>query len=134
VFFEYNITYPPNIPKENEQVNVLRLTRGIIKRTQIVFPRGCAGLVGVRIFRFSVQVIPSNYPAWLDTDGETITVESEIDLMENPYEVEVRGYNLDDTYQHTIRFRFEIVLPEEEFKVPLVEEESERLLARLGEL
>jgi len=80
VFYEYNITYPPNVSRETEQINILRLSRGIIRKVEIVFPRGCAGLVGVRIFRGSVQIIPLNYPAWLDTDGETITINTEIDL------------------------------------------------------
>jgi len=132
MFYEYNITYPPNTPKENEQVNILRLTRGIVKRVELVFPRGCAGLVGVRIFRGSVQVIPLNFPAWIDTDGETVRINSDIDLRVNPYELEVRGYNIDDTYPHTIRVRVEMGLPEEDFSVPSVVAESERLISELG--
>jgi len=128
VFYEYNVTYPPNVLPETEQINILRLSRGIIRKVEIVFPRGCAGLVGVRIFRESVQVIPLNYPAWLDSDGETISINTEIDLSVNPYEVEVRGYNIDDTYPHTIRFRFELKLIELEFGITHVVEESERLI------
>lgn len=132
MFYEYDITYPPNTPKEREQVNILRLTRGIVKRVELVFPRGCAGLVGVRIFRGPVQVIPLNFPAWIETDGETVRINSDIDLRVNPYELEVRGYNNDDTYQHTIRVRVEMVLPEDEFSIPSVVAESERLINELG--
>jgi len=132
MFYEYNITYLPNIPKDMEQTSTIRLSRGIVKRVEVVFPRGCAGLVGVRIFRGSVQVIPLNYPAWLDTDGETISITSEIDLSVNPYELIVKGYNLDDTYPHTIRVRFELVTVEVEFGVASVLEESERLKEMIG--
>lgn len=132
MFFEYDITYPPNTPKKNEQVNILRLTRGIVKRVELVFPRGVAALTGVRIFRGSVQVIPLNYPAWIETDGETVRINTNIDLTVNPYELEVRGYNIDDTYPHTIRVRIEMELPEEQFKIPSVAEESERLITEYG--
>lgn len=132
MFFEYNVTYPPLIFPEEEQVDVLRLTRGIVKRVEVVFPRGCAGLVGVRIFRGPVQVIPLNAPAWLDTDGETISINTEIDLSINPYELEVRGYNLDDTYSHTIRFRFELELVGKSLSVENVQAESVSLIERLG--
>jgi len=132
MFYEYNITYPPNTAAENEQINVLRLTRGVITRSQIVFPRGCAGLVGVRVFRFSLQVIPLNFPSWLDTDNEVITVLSRIDLMEEPYEVEARGFNLDDTYQHTIRFRFELEHAEQPTKIHSLEQSSQELQKLLG--
>lgn len=132
MFFEYNVTYPPLIFPEEEQIDVLRLTRGIVKRVEVVFPRGCAGLVGVRIFRGPVQVIPLNAPAWLDTDGETISINTEIDLSVNPYELEVRGYNLDDTYSHTIRFRFELELAGKGLSVENVQAESASLIERLG--
>lgn len=132
MFFEYDITYPPNTLPEYEQVNVLRLTRGVIKRIDIVFPRGCAALVGVRIFRGSFQVVPLNYGDYIETDGETVVVETAIDLSVNPYEIEVRGYNVDDTYQHTIRFRITMALPEEEFSIPSVSDESERLINQLN--
>jgi hypothetical protein len=132
VFFEYNVTYPPLIFPEEEQIDVLRLTRGIVKRVEVVFPRGCAGLVGVRIFRGPVQVIPLNAPAWLDTDGETISINTEIDLSVNPYELEVRGYNLDDTYSHTIRFRFELELMGKALSIENVQAESASLIERLG--
>jgi len=129
MFYEYNITYPPNTLKDIEQVNVLRLTRGIIRKVELVFPRGCAGLVGVRIFRGPTQIIPLNYGGYVDTDGETVTINTDIDLTVNPYEVEVRGYNEDDTYEHTIRFRFELELAEEKFSMSLPSEESEKIIS-----
>jgi hypothetical protein len=73
-----------------------------------------------------------NYPAWIETDGETVRINTNIDLTVNPYELEVRGYNIDDTYPHTIRVRIEMELPEEQFKIPSVAEESERLITEYG--
>jgi hypothetical protein len=73
-----------------------------------------------------------NYPAWIETDGETVRINTNIDLTVNPYELEVRGYNIDDAYPHTIRVRIEMELPEEQFKIPSVAEESERLISELG--
>jgi hypothetical protein len=131
MFFEYDITYPPNTSPDNERVDVLRLTRGIVKRVELVFPRGVCALTGVRIFRGNVQVIPLNYPSWVETDGEVVRIDTNIDLTVNPYELEVRGYNIDDTYPHTIRMRFLLELPEERFSMTLPQRESELLVSQL---
>jgi len=132
MFFEHDINIPKNTSQESYHSELLRLTRGIIKRVDINFPSGCAGLVGVRLFKDSQQVIPSNYPKWIETDGETIPILSSIDLSQIPYELEFQAYNLDDTFNHTIRVRItmeSITLP---FRQQPAETESQRLIESLS--
>jgi len=132
MFFEYDITIPANTSIETYISEILRLSRGIISRVDLNFPSGCAGLVGVRLFKDNLQVIPSNYPKWIETDGETIPIASSIDLSINPYELIFQGYNLDDTFDHTIRVRItmeSLTLP---FRQSLPETESQSLIESLG--
>lgn len=132
MFYEYNVPIPANTAQNNELSTLLRLSRGFIRRVELVFPRGCAGLVGVRIFRGNLQVIPLNFPAWIDTDDEVVKADTEIDLTVNPFELEFRGYNLDDTYSHNIRVRVLIEKAEAEFSVKPAGVESRELMERIG--
>jgi len=127
MFYEHDIVIPPNTQPETFLSQTLRLTRGIIKR-----PAGCAGLVGVRIVKHSFQVIPLNYPKWIETDAETVVIETEIDLTDIPYELEFQGYNLDDTFEHTIRVRVLLEAASLPFRQKTPEQESEELLQSLG--
>jgi len=132
MFYEHDIVIPPNTHTETFLSQTLRLTRGIIKRVDLVFPAGCAGLVGVRIVKHSFQVIPLNYPKWIETDAETVSIQSEIDLTEIPYELEFQGYNLDDTFEHTIRVRVLMEPASLPFRQKTPMQESEELLQSLG--
>jgi len=132
MFYEHDITIPPDTQPENLYSQTLRLTKGIIKRVDLVFPSGCAGLVGVRIVKHSFQVIPLNYPKWIETDGETVNIQTEIDLTDEPYELVFQGYNLDDTYQHTIRVRVLMEAASLPFRQKTAEQESKQLLQSLG--
>jgi len=111
---------------------VCRLTRGIVREISLTFPRGCAGLVGARIFRSTRQIVPQNPVEWITTDGETVDVKVDVDLSQEPYELEVWAYNEDEVYNHTLRVRFTVeVLPEEgQYLTP--QQESALLLAQLG--
>jgi len=132
MFFEHDITIPPNTPSEAFFSQTLRLSRGIIKRIDLVFPAGCAGLVGVRLLKQAFQVIPLNYPKWIETDGETVSIQTEIYLTEIPYELEFQGYNLDDTFEHTIRVRVLMEPSSLPFRQKTPEQESQELLQGLG--
>lgn len=118
--------------KDSEAVKVCRLTRGIVREISLTFPRGCAGLVGVRIFRATRQVIPQNPVEWIVTDGETVTAKVDVDLSQEPYELELWAYNEDEVYNHTIRARFEIEPLPEESAYLTPQQESALLQAQLG--
>ncbi len=90
---------------ESTEIN---LTYGILKRIEVTFPDGCCGFARVAIDKNNTQICPVNDGEWLRSNAETIVSNEHILLNERPYTIKLRGYNLDDTYQHRIIFRFEV--------------------------
>ena len=117
MIFVFDVTIPSNTPKSKSYIVKAPLPRGVIHKIDIHFPPGPSGLVGVRVTRSGRPVYPSNPKEWFVTDNETITFPEYyvIDNMDPPFEI--HGYNEDDTYDHTITFRFgvlpiEVVTPQ----------------------
>jgi len=108
VLYEFDITIPANTAKADwERVDCL-LTYGIIRHVEVAFPPGPYGLAHVVIYRFEHQVWPTNPESDFAWDNYTIAFDEEFALDVWPYTMSVRGWNEDDTYQHTVTVRFEI--------------------------
>jgi AAA15 family ATPase/GTPase len=114
MFYDYNITTNKNTSKENYKTTTLRLTKGIIDIIEVVFPKGLAGLVGVKLLRDTKVVIPENRTGWLEGNNEVINIPANIDLLEPPFELVCQTYNLDDTYSHTIYVRVSVSIETKE--------------------
>lgn len=100
-FFHY-LAIPKNTVIASYANYVLKLPIAQIHRIWIEFPKGCAGLVGFSLWRGVEQIFPLPAGVWLRSDGYTFNFAFTHLIDSEPYEVELRGYNLDDTYQHTI--------------------------------
>lgn len=112
-FFHY-MTIPKNVAIASYQSYILELPISQIYRIWIEFPLGCVGLVGVQLWRKVEQIFPLPAGVWLRSNGVTLNFYFSHLIDAEPYEVEIRGYNLDDTYQHTIWVGLELRgLPEE---------------------
>lgn len=103
------------------------LVRGIVQPLEVVFPPGPAGLVGVRAYQGSHQLVPQRDTKWLIGDGITYPHHTPINLLSPPYVITLEGYNEDETYEHTIIFRFTVTSPVEDPLVAI----GELLRARL---
>jgi len=112
MIFVYDVEIPANTPKGKSKIVKAPLPRGVIHKIDIHFPPGCAGLAGVRITRSGMPVYPSNPNEWFITDNETITFPEHYEITKAEPEFLIHAYNEDDTYSHTITFRFG-VLPKE---------------------
>jgi hypothetical protein len=78
------------------------LTHGKVIDVSLTFPAGCSGLVGVRILRGSLQLYPLTVGEWIVSDDETVHFPADFELDERPYALTLEGYNVDDTYTHTV--------------------------------
>jgi hypothetical protein len=105
--YVFSITTPKNTPEPSKgKTTIAKMERGIIKRFEIKFPPGPAGLLHVRIRRGSHQVWPTNPLGSFASDFETIAFDDEFDLTVPPYQLEIDTWNVDDTYDHTVYVRF----------------------------
>lgn len=100
-----NIEIPKNTVKTAFINEYLWLQHGTIHQIDLVFPSGCAGLVGTRIKQGSHQVFPSNTGNWFTGDNINISFPENLNMTSPPYYLEIQAYNEDDRYPHTIIMR-----------------------------
>ena len=120
MFYDYSFTIPANTPEKTPLRKNIDLTHGIIHRVEIGFPLGCAGLVYIQIVQGLHQLWPTNADGSFNTDGYTIAFGEFHDMTVEPFTLSLIGWNLDDTYDHTLEVRLGILpmivlKPEETF-------------------
>lgn len=108
MIYQYDLTLPANTTKANELKVTCTLAHCKINRVEIVFPDGCCGLVYAALTRFNTQIIPINPTNYLRANNETVLVNTDILIADKPFEVVLHGYNLDDTFAHTIYCRLQV--------------------------
>jgi len=109
VYYDVSFTIPANTTKAAPQEQDVKLTHGVVHRVEIGFPSGCAGLAHLQIRRGSHQVWPTNPQGSFNTDDYIIPIDDYYELFEEPYILTLVGWNLDDTYDHTLEVRFGIL-------------------------
>ena len=110
--FVFANTIPANTKQADPYLANFALDYGIVSRISFVFPGGCCGLCGFKLFQGTSQVIPANVGDWIAGDGILQAFEIGILLLDRPYTLAAKYYNNDDTYNHTITIGFEITLPQ----------------------
>lgn len=100
-FFHY-LTIPKSTTQASPLTFEFDLPIGVINRLWIEFPRGCSGLAGFQIFRGVRQVFPLPAGVWLRSDNAILNFAFTHEMTTEPHFLELRGYNDDDTYSHTI--------------------------------
>jgi hypothetical protein len=109
VFWEYTLTIPANTPASAPVESDVNLSPGTIVRVDVQFPRGCVGLVHVKIWKEEHQVWPVNVDGNIASEGQTVSWPEDYDVTDEPFTLTLRGWNLDDTFAHTITFRFALL-------------------------
>lgn len=105
MFYEWAITVPPNTPEQNAIRQDVTLTVGVVRKVEVQFPTGCAGLVHARIHRQGVQVWPSNPGGEFASDGYIISFDEKYILDDEPLGFTLEVWNEDQTYEHQVRIR-----------------------------
>ena len=108
MFFEFAHTIPANTPATAPYEQLVTLAGGEITWWQIQFPRGCVGLVHVRVRDELHQVIPVNTDGDVSADDVHVDSFDSILLNDDPFDLRLVGWNTDDTYPHTVIFRFAV--------------------------
>ena len=109
MIFTLDFTIPQNTSAENPQHDTLDVCRGLIYRVEFQFPAGCAGLAYVAAYDGGHQLYPSSIGEFFHTDNFTIAFDDLYLKLVQPWQLDFYGYNLDDTYPHTIYCRIGMV-------------------------
>lgn len=108
MLYIYRLTIPANTAKASMERTDFRLPFGVLTKVEVAFPPGPQGLGHALIYHDEHQIFPSNLGEDYAWDNVTITWEGEYELPENWNGLSLRGWNLDDTYEHTITARFQV--------------------------
>lgn len=128
-FYEFDVTSPAQTTRTSPTEVRALLTKGVVTRVAVQIPLGVKGLTGAQIWRGNSQIWPSNPGGYIKGDDVVIEWDDEYDLADQPLTLRLRVWNDDDSYAHTITFRFGLL--------PLAQAEERRgtpgLLRRLVE-
>jgi len=105
----YRVTLPLGTSPSNLVLQRLTIPAGKITEIDIEFPAGCQGLAFIQLFYETAPLVPYNPLVFLSSDNRTIQTPIEFIADVPPYEITVIGYNLDDSYDHTINIGMTIV-------------------------
>ena len=103
---------PANTAESDPLEEVLELCFGRIKGVFILHPPGSIGLAHLQIFRHTRQIFPSTPGESFVGNKTTRDFPENWPIYELPHAVTLRGWNLDDTYDHTIYVELSVLQPE----------------------
>jgi hypothetical protein len=106
MFFDVALTIPANTPALVPLIQEVTLPPGVIQQVDVQFPLGCVGLVHTLCRRGSHQVWPTNDSGNFSSNGQTITWAEDYELNDAPFVLRLFGWNTDDTFPHTVSWRF----------------------------
>ena len=105
MFFCWDITITADTKEADPLTEWLSLPKGIITSVEVKFPAGCHGMVKVRLFKESLQLVPLAEDEWVTGDGESVPTETYAELLDFPYKLKLVACSPDTTYDHTITVR-----------------------------
>jgi hypothetical protein len=109
MFYEFDLTIPRNTPATALVELEVALDVGRIVAVEVQFPRGCIGLAAVAVRHEHHQLHPTNTDGFIAAEDARIAWQEDIDFTEPPYTLTLVGYNEDDSFDHTITFRFNLL-------------------------
>jgi hypothetical protein len=108
-FYEFDVLSPRSTPKESPTEVEAGFAAGVVTHVSVQIPRGCAGLVHGEIWRGDFKVWPTNPDGNLKGDAVIIDWDEEYTLEDEPLDLRLRVWNNDDTFPHTLTFRFAVL-------------------------
>lgn len=102
MLFTFEITIPASTPLNAPKIVVFPLTKGLIHQLDVYFPPGNAAEAYITINRGVHQIFPTNPDGYLKGNDVLLSGDVFHYLGEAPYEVELRGYSPNATYDHTV--------------------------------
>ena len=109
MIYSIAITVPANTGESNPVVETVKLSPGVLSQIEIDFPLGCAGLAHTQILHWDVKHWPSDPEQSFSANGNILKYNEPFNLDKSPFALILKCWNLDDTYPHTISFRFQII-------------------------
>lgn len=101
MIFKIDLPTPANTSYANRLVTPLRVYPGITRRVWVGFPEGCYGLCHVKVYHGSWQVWPWDVVTDFAWNDYVFTFEDRYPILDEPCDLRIVHWNLDDSYSHT---------------------------------
>ncbi len=109
VFYSTSLTIPANTPILDPLRTSLAISSGVVRRVWVRWRWGSADLCGVRMHYREFQHWPFSGSEWFPSSPYPLDFADSLPITQEPLELAIEGYNLDDTYAHTVWIAFEIL-------------------------
>jgi hypothetical protein len=109
LFYEFDLVLPKNTTEQVPVTLTVQLNPGRLVGVSVQFPRGCVGLAETVARRASHQLFPTNTDGTVRGENAIIAWAEDQVLEEEPYLLELVGWNADDSWPHTLTWRFNIL-------------------------
>ena len=109
MLYSFAVTVPASTAAESPLDTTIDLVPGTIEQIGVEFPPGCAGLVHVQLLRSLHQLVPANAGASLASDSREIVWREDYAMYDEPLSLTVRTWSDDDTYDHTVTVRVDVL-------------------------
>ena len=109
MFIEAEITVPPGTQVDSPIEKIIPITRGVIKRIDIDFPRGCSRTVGIQIYWGKTPIMPVNPDEWVKADETIVSGEFFHYIYQPPFILTAFACSPEANYEHKIRIRVNIL-------------------------
>ena len=104
MFFQCEVLTPANTPASSPIVTRLAVYPGVTRQVWVGFPRGCFALAHLQVWRWGWQLWPWTPQQSFHWDNYVYTFEDRYPILNEPLELVVKTWNLDDSYDHTLTF------------------------------
>ena len=131
MLFQGSITIPKNTTSEAPKVVTFGIALGIITKIMVRPRPGHASLAHLIILHHEHQIAPSTENMDLHGDNWPIDWEEYYESYQPPYELKLKGWNLDDTYPHTFDI-FVAVLPRKAIVATAIVDAFKNILGMLS--
>jgi hypothetical protein len=123
------ITTPASTLEASPQRTVIRVVLGLIYHLKVIFPPGPSGLLHVQIFDATYQLFPTTINQSFSGDNSRLEFDDMYMKDEEPFQLTVLTWNLDDTYSHDVIVLISLA-SKEEYKANYLPGVSSNLLAQ----
>lgn len=96
------IWIPPKTLESAPVTRTLKLRRGVITRWWVGFPDGCADHVHMVAYHYEHRIIPRDEQESLFWNNFVFEIPDSYKMEEEPYEIEVRVWSEDDSYDQYV--------------------------------
>jgi len=110
MIFQASVTIPKSKTKDAPTVVMLGIAHGIISKIMVRPRPGHSGLAHCVILHHEHQIAPSTENMEFHGDTFPIDWEEYYEVYQPPYQLKIKGWNEDDTYEHTFDI-FVAILP-----------------------